>query len=105
MKEIILQNVPQQRIEVDIDGVNYVLQFRTSQGLTIADVYADTELLKAGVVCAPGAALIPYKYLTRGGNFYFYCAENDYPYYEYFTSTQFLFYLTDAEIEELDNRS
>lgn len=105
MKEITLQPVPQQRIETDIDGISYVLQFRTFQGMTIADIYADGDLIRGGINCVPGEPLIPYPYLTRGGNFYFYCAENDYPYYKLFSSTQFLFYLTDAEMDELDSRA
>ena len=101
MKEIPLQTVPQQRVEFDIEGVNYVLQLRTAQKMTIADIYADGELIKAGVRCVTGAPLIPYKYLSRGGNFYWYCVDGDYPYYELFATTQFLYYLTDDEIDEL----
>ena len=68
MRDIPLQNVPNQRVETTIDGVSYAIQLRTVQNLTVADVYADGKLLKGGVRCVPGQRLIPYRYLTVGGN-------------------------------------
>ena len=102
MREVPLLNAPNQRVETTIDGVNYSIQLRTVQSFTTADIYADGEILKAGSRCIPGKPLIPYPYLTRGGNFYFYCLNDDYPYYEYFGITQKLVYLTDEEIAGLN---
>lgn len=101
MKEIPLQAKPQQRIETDVDGINYVIQLRTAQQMTLADVYADGVLLRGSCRCIPGKPIIPYKYMTKGGNFFWYSADGSYPYYENFTTTQFLYYLNDEEIENL----
>lgn len=105
MREIPLRQTPNQRIETTIDGVAYAIQLRTATPLTIADIYANGTLVKAGVRCVPGKKLIPYDYLTVGGNFFFYCLENDYPYYEYFGVTQRLIYLSDEEINSASSVS
>ena len=102
MRDIPLRNVPNQLVETTIDGVAYSIQLRTAQRMTVADVYADGVLLKAGVRCIPGQRLIPYKYLTVGGNFFWYCLNGDYPYYEYFGVNQQLVYLSDAELANLN---
>ena len=102
MRDIPLQNVPNQRVETTIDGVSYAIQLRTVQKLTVADVYADGKLLKGGVRCVPGQRLIPYRYLTVGGNFFWYCLNGDYPYYTQFGVDQQLVYLSDAELANLN---
>ena len=102
MYDIPLQGVPQQLIETTLDGVDYAIQLRIAQGMTLADISANGELIKAGVRCIPGKAIIPYDYLTRGGNFFWYCLNGDYPNYQYFETTQFLIYLSDAEIAALN---
>ena len=102
MFDIPLRGVPQQLIETTLDGVDYAIQLRTAQNLTLADISANGELIKAGVRCVPGKPIIPYDYLTRGGNFFWYCLNGDYPYYQYFETTQFLIYLSDEEIAALE---
>lgn len=103
MRDIPLQRTPNQVIETTIDGVEYAIKLSTVQNnMTVADVYADGVLLKAGVRCIPAERLIPYKYLTNGGNFFWYCLNDDYPYYEYFGVTQRLVYLNDAELAALN---
>ena len=102
MLDIPLRNIPQQRIEMNIDGVDYAIQLRTAQGMTFADTYANGELLKAGVRCVSGQPIIPYNYLTKGGNFFWYCLNDDYPYFENFETTQFLIYLDDVIIATLE---
>ena len=102
MREIPLSNVPNQLVETVIDGVAYSIQLRTVQSLTVADVYADGVLLKGGVRCVPGQRLIPYSYLTVGGNFFWYCLNDDYPHYKNFGVDQLLVYLSDAELANLN---
>lgn len=101
MLDLPLRSVPQQLIETNINGMDYDIQLRTAQDMTLADISINGELIKAGVRCVPGQPIIPYPYLTQGGNFYWYCLNGDYPYYENFETTQFLVYLSDDEIADL----
>ena len=101
MREIPLENIPNQGLETTIDNIDYSIQLRTIQVFTVADVYSNGKLICAGVRCVPGQALIPYKYLTQDGNFFFYCLNDDYPNYAYFGDTQKLVYLDDAEIASM----
>lgn len=101
MIEIDVQQIPNQEFIREIEGVQYKLKFRTFQGMTLADIIADDVVLKRGVRVCPNTPIIPYKYLTNGGNFMFACLDGDYPHYTKFGVTQQLVYLTDEELEAL----
>lgn len=101
MIEIDVQQIPNQEFIREVDGVRYNLKLRTCQGMTLMDISADDVVLKHSVRVCPNIPIIPYKYLTKGGNFMFVCINGDYPHYSKFGVTQQLVYLTDAELEEL----
>lgn len=101
MIEIDVQRIPNQEFEKEIDGVRYTIKLRSFNNMTLADITIDDEVVKHGVRVCPNTLIIPYEYLTKGGNFMFYCMDNDYPYYTKFGITQQLVYLTDEEIREL----
>lgn len=101
MIEIDLQQIANQEFMRIINNVRYKIRLRTFHNLTLADVYIDDEPVKLGVRCVGNEPLIPYKYLTQGGNFMFVCPDYDYPHYTKFGLTQSLVYLTDSELEEI----
>lgn len=94
-------DVPNQQFSVQLDNVSYKITLRTCGELTLADIYAAEVLIIGSVICRPQMLLIPYPYLTQGGNFYWRCVNKDYPYYTLFGKTQELYYLSDNEIAEV----
>lgn len=101
MIQIEIQKIPNQEFSVEINEVRYLLRIRTFKEMTFMDITINDELVKGSVRCCPNTLVIPYDYLTEGGNFIWQCLNNDYPSYEKFGDTQFLNYLTDEEISEL----
>ena len=101
MIEIEVQQIPNQEFIREIGDVRYTIKFRTFQGMTLADITADDVVLKRSVRVCPNTPIIPYDYLTKGGNFMFVCLDKDYPHYTKFGITQQLVYLTDEELEAL----
>ena len=101
MIEIDLQQIPNQEFIRIVDNVRYRICLRSFHNLTLADVYINDVAVKNGLRCAANEPLIPYKYLTEGGNFVFVCLNNDYPYYTKFGETQTLVYMTTEEMERV----
>ena len=102
MIQIDVQQIPNQEFEKEINGVRYTIKLRSFHDITLADITIDDTVVKHGIRVCANTLLIPYAYTTKGGNFMFYCMDNDYPYYTKFGVTQQLVYLTDAEIKELN---
>lgn len=101
MIEIDVQKIPNQEFIREVDGILYDIKLRTFQGITLVDILADNVVLKRSVRALPNTPLIPYQYLTKGGNFMFVCIDGDYPHYSKFGITQQFVYLTDEELKEL----
>jgi len=99
MTRIFLENIPQQEFDLNIDNVVYHLRLRDGGGFTFVDIATNTEQLINGLIAGANLPIIPYPYLTRGGNFIFYCLDNEYPNYENFESTQYLYYVSDDELD------
>ena len=96
-----LQQIANQEFIRIEDNTRYKIKLRTFHNLTLADIYINDEPVKQGVRCVANEPLIPYNYLTKGGNFMFVCPDYDYPYYKKFGLTQSLVYLTNKELEEI----
>ena len=102
MREIPLQNTPNQEIETVINSTVFNIRFHTVKAMTLADVYINRRLICAGVRCVPGIPLIPFPYMgQRYGNFFFWCLDAKYPVYELFGASQRLVYLSPGEIAEM----
>lgn len=106
MQRLRLQQIPNQSFQITLDKVSYTINLRTINRygveITLADVYANGELLKSSVRCVPGVPLIPYEYLSvNGANFFWFCLNGDYPYYTNFNTTQSLCYGTKEELEQI----
>ena len=101
MIQIDVQQLPNQEFEKEIDGTTYTIKLRTFHGLTLADISIGEKVLKHSIRVCPNTPIIPYKYLTQGGNFVFYSIDGSYPHYTQFGITQQLVYLTDEELQDL----
>lgn len=99
MIEIEVQQIPNQEFIREVDGIKYDLKIRTFNNMTFMDITADDVVLKRSVRLCPNIPIIPYKYLTKGGNFMFICLDGDYPHYTKFGITQQFVYLTDEELK------
>lgn len=102
MIEIDVQQIPNQEFFKEIDGYKYNIRVRTFKDMTLMDIDIDDENVKHSVRVCPNVPIIPYKYLTKGGNFMFVCVNGDYPHYTKFGISQQLVYLTDEELEGLN---
>lgn len=98
MLSIALNNTPNQKLSVDILGITYGIETKLFDGMLYMTVYAGEVLLCAGVRAMPNAVVIPYPYLTQGGNFLWYCPDGDYPDWEKFNTQHALLWLSDEEI-------
>lgn len=103
MIEIDVQQIPNQEFLRIIDDHRYLLKIRTFNGITLMDITIDEVPVKYGIRVIPNEYIIPYKYLTKGGNFMFVCNDGEYPFYTKFGITQQLVYLTNDEIAEIEN--
>lgn len=101
MIEIELQKIPNQEFTKELNGVFYRLKLRTFKGMLLMDIMADDTVIKKSVRVCPNTLIIPYQYTTKGGNFLFFCQNNDYPNYKNFGITQQLIFLSDEEIKSL----
>lgn len=101
--EIPIDKLPSQILGVTLEGAGYFLQLRDVNGLVLADIEVNGTKVISGAKCLPNQKIMPYGHLTAGGNFYFYCQDNEYPDYTKFGADHRLLFLTDAEIVELPN--
>ena len=69
MREIMLQAVPNQRIDVSVGGVAWRIEIKAITGGMAATVWADNELLISGTRILANSLILPFKYLTIHGNF------------------------------------
>ena len=98
MLSIALNKTPNQKLSVDISGVGYGIETKLFDGMLYMTVYADDVLLCASVRAVPNTVVIPYQYLTKGGNFFWYCPDDEYPDWEKFNTQHVLLWLTDEEL-------
>ena len=100
MIQIDLNITPNQNFIFSAGGINYSITLKLSDGVEYATVSADNVPLCSGVRCVPLEFIIPYEYLTKGGNFIWVCDDDQYPDYTKFNDQHILLYLTDEEIAD-----
>jgi len=98
MIQIDLNITPNQSFAFSVSGVNYDIELKLADGIEYATVSADNVVLCSAVRCVPREFIIPYEYLTKGGNFLWVCDDGEYPNWEKFNDQHKLLYLTDEEI-------
>lgn len=98
MQEIPLENVPNQKFSITLDETRYTIRLTTINGITYADIDRDDVNIISGFKCCPFQLIMPYPSMDSG-NFLFETSDGEYPQYESFGDTQFLYYLTQEEVE------
>lgn len=102
MIEIAVQKIPNQEFDIELGGHRYNIEIRTFNEMTLMSVKIDDVDVKRSVRCCANQKVIPYNYLTKGGNLIWRCIDDDYPHYTKFGDTQFLYYATDEELAQLE---
>ncbi|PHM47170.1 phage baseplate plug family protein [Xenorhabdus miraniensis] len=92
MREIPLRAIPNQRLAVTLDDVNWVITLKAARNMMLCDIQRDEVTLIQGSRLVPNASLIPYAYLSSAGNFALLTENHELPWWEQFESTQTLIY-------------
>lgn len=107
MMQIPLQNIPNQSLSLQLDGNLYDLNFHSvsdgpdgNSGITGVDIAINNIVIVTGVRAVAGFPLIA-SYYQENGNFIFYTVNEEYPDWRQFGITQFLLYVSEAELIEI----
>lgn len=101
-----LQAIPNQTLSITLEQNYYELDVFLSGGDVIDSQVMAMNIRRNGIVIVsgqrlvPGYLIIPYIYLELG-NFFFNSTTSDYPDYTQFGVTQFLNYITIAELKAI----
>jgi hypothetical protein len=99
MVEIPLIAVPNQSLSIRLDNNFYTLNIKQARNVMAVDILRNGEIVVQSQRALPNFPLIPYRYLENG-NFTFLTDDWEYPFYTQFAITQFLYFASQAELEE-----
>ena len=95
-----IQAIPNQDLSITLDGVRYDISLKSTKTSTLASVAVNDNQVTQNMRAVGGTPLMPYEYMEGlGGNFVFDTPNQQIPYYTKFGNTQFLVYITAAEME------
>lgn len=97
MKIIPLNTVPNQRLRVTLSEQEWELTIKTAHAVMCCDIRCDDEIVVQGMRMLPEQPLIPYRYLTSGGNFTLLTGGDALPWWEQFGKTQTLVWRGDDD--------
>lgn len=101
MIDIPLQALANQQLTIQLDTLRYDITLKETAGCMSATILRDgVELVIMGRVVA-GTPLLPYGYLSEPGNFVLTTEADELPWWPSFGVTQFLVYVSAAEIAAL----
>ena len=101
MIQVPIQSIPNQSLSIQLDNNLYDLNIKECNGIMSVDIILNNSVILYGQRAVPGFPIIPYTYLQETGNFIFITANDDYPYYSQFGTSQYLIYASNAEIAAL----
>jgi len=97
MIDVGLAALPNQSLTIQLDERLYVISMREANGVMAASISRDGVPLVSCIRVTAGTPLLPYKY-QESGNFLVTTDGEAIPYYDQFGITQFLVYVTPAEL-------
>lgn len=92
--------VPNQSFSIVLDGNQYDMSLYVINNVSAIDIKRNNVDILLGSRIVPNSPVIPYRYLENG-NFVFITENGDYPIYTQYGITQFLFYFSQTELNEL----
>jgi len=104
MQLVPIQAVPNQSFSLTLDGNNYVLGIKYTNGCMSVSIVRNTVQIIENMRVVAGQLVIPFRYL-ESGNFFFTTANQQLPNYEQFNITQQLIYLSADELAILRERT
>lgn len=102
MQLISLSAIANQSFTVQLDSNIYEMTLNEINGLMAATLTINGTVVISGTRLVPETPILPYRY-QENGNFILFTEEDEYPYYTEFGVTQYLLYLSQAEIEALND--
>lgn len=97
MIDVSLAAIPNQSLSIQLDGRFYDIQVREINGAMAASITRDGVAIVSGQRIVAGTPLLPYQY-QEAGNFLLLTGEEALPFWDQFGITQFLVYVTPAEL-------
>lgn len=97
-----IEAIPNQSFTITLDGHFYNITIKESAGVMSCSIIRDNIAIQDNARISAGYLLIPYKY-QENGNFFILTENDDYPYYDQFGITQYLIYITQAELDVLQS--
>jgi len=97
MIDVGIAALPNQSLTIQLDERLYVIGLRDANGIMAASISRDGVPLVSNVRIAAGTPLLPYRY-QESGNFLLLTDGEALPYWDQFNVTQFLVYVTPAEL-------
>jgi len=95
-----IQSIPNEEFSINLENVRYDIALKSTATSALATVSINDAMIIENVRAVGGTPLLPYEYMEGiGGNFIFDTPNQQIPYYENYGITQFLVYLTAAEME------
>lgn len=96
-----LQAVPNQSFTTQLDDQSYAITLKATRGVMSASISINGEEIISNAHIVIDAPLITSPYQEgKGGNFIFTTENDNLPFYTSFDITQFLFYLSAAELSD-----
>lgn len=116
MIKVPVTNIPNQSLNIILDGDNYVIRIHACSdtsinttsirvlgtGILAVDITRNDQVIVTGMRAVCGTPLIPYKYL-EDGNLIFTTQNDQYPNWRLLGVNQFLIFASQAEIDEIRN--
>ena len=99
MIDVGLAALPNQSLTIQLEQRVYVIDLRDANGVMSASITRDGVPLVRNIRVTAGTPLLPYRY-QESGNFLMTTENEALPYYDQFGVTQFLVYVTAAELAE-----
>lgn len=97
MIDISLRPVPNQQLSIQLEDVWYDITLKDAIGCMALTLERDGVRVLSNTRLVAGSPVIPARY-QESGNFVLTTADDAIPYYDQFGTTQFLIYLSAAEV-------
>jgi hypothetical protein len=97
MINIPIQNIPNQSLTVTLDNQFHEITIKETNGVMAASIVRNNVPLISNLRVVSSSLVIPCRY-QESGNFIILTIDNDLPYYDKFGISQFLIYITVAEL-------
>ncbi|WP_092876775.1 phage baseplate plug family protein [Izhakiella capsodis] len=92
MREIPLNPVPNQRLQIIVADNLWDLTIKAARKMMVCDIRCNEKVVMLATRATADAPLIPYTHLALAGNFAFITEQDALPWYEAFGKTQSLIF-------------